>query len=212
MRIPLNHQARRVRGCDAGGWLGLPPIGLRHGRIGRLLGTRGSLTAALGKAGDTRVRILRQRLGTAHRDERSMIGNARAARLRMVREVALYVDGVPWVFAHTLANAPAQRLLRRAGRRPLATVLFTDPRVSAGGLHYRTMKPSHPLASKAQALLSAEGQVATQNPITQHLTTQHPSPHSLAARRAVFRRGAACLMVTEVFLPAALACQCKESL
>lgn len=181
MRIPLKHQARRVAGRDAGGWIGLPPLPARRGHLGRLLSTRGSLTAALRAHGITTVTVLRQQQARPNRDERGVL-DARAARRRMVREVLLQVRGEPWVFAHTLANEPAQRLLRRAGRRPLATVLFTDPRVIAGGLYYRQLSATHPLAQRASALLG--------RPLA-----------GLPARRALFVRGRARLLVTEVFLP-----------
>lgn len=195
MRIPLNHQARRTPGCDAGGWHGLPPLAVRRGRIGRLLNTRGSLTAALRGQGETTVTLLHQHLAHAHRDERGLLDARERGRLQgrlhsrlMVREVLLHVDGAPWVFAHTLANEPARRLLRRAGRRPLATVLFIDPKVSAGNLRYRSLEAGHPLWRKAAAVLPA---------LTLSTTIRLP------ARRALFVRGAARLVVTEVFLPAA---------
>lgn len=184
MSIDPKRQARRVRGNDAGGWSGLPPLAHRRGIVGRLLATRGSLTAALRRHGATTVTVLRQGPARAHRDEVGLLDPRPHVRL-MVREVVLRVDGQPWVFAHTLANMPAQRLLRRAGRRPLATVLFTDPKVSAGGLHYRALPSVHPLVRKAAA---ASG-----------VSTAGASCR-LSARRAVFVRGAARLVVTEVFL------------
>ena len=183
MRIPLQHQARRVRGVDAGGWLALPPLAQRRGALGKLLGTRGSLTAALRQHGTTTVTVLRQAPARAHRDEVGLLDPRRQLRLT-VREVVLHVHGEPWVFAHTLANLPAQRLLRRAGRRPLATVLFTDPKVIASGLHYRRLPAGHALTKGANAVLSAP-------------------TCGLSARRALFIRGAARLVVTEVFLPQA---------
>lgn len=196
MRIDPKRQARRVRGTDAGGWTSLPPLARRRGAIGQLLGTRGSLTAALRRHGATTVTVLRQRLARAHRDEVGLLDPRPHARL-MVREVLLRVNGEPWVFAHTLANVPAQRLLRRAGRRPLATVLFTDPKVSAGGLYYRALPFDHALVRKAAVLSSPKG--ISFGPPTSAARLKLP------ARRALFVRGAARLVVTEVFLAAALA-------
>ena len=195
MRIPLQHQARRVRGVDAGGWVALPPLAQRRGPAGKLLGTRGSLTAALRQYGTTTVTVLRQGLARAHRDEVGLLDPRRTLRL-MVREVVLHVDGQPWVFAHTLANPPAQRLLRRAGRRPLATVLFTDPKVIASGLHYRRLPADHALMHSANAV-PAPGDFI----LPAAMTEGNPcGTCGLTARRALFIRGAARLVVTEVFL------------
>ena len=195
MRIPLQHQARRVRGVDAGGWAALPPLALRRGALGKLLGTRGSLTAALRQHGTTTVTVLRQRPARAHRDEVRLLDPRPQFRL-MVREVVLHVDGQPWVFAHTLANLPAQRLLRRAGRRPLATVLFTDPKEIASGLHYRRLPAGQALSKGASAVSPAP------------MTEGNPSgAWGLAARRALFVRGPARLVVTEVFLSQSVTCQ-----
>lgn len=70
-----------------------------------------------------------------------------------------------------------------AGRRPLATVLFTDPRVRPGPLRYRQLDARHALYRAAIAW--CEG----------------APPHRLTARCALCARGAARLLVTEVFLP-----------
>lgn len=191
MRIAPKYQTRRVRGQDRGGWIALPPLRERQGKLGRLLATRGSMTAALQRHGNTTVRVLSQRLELPNRDETGLLGGLSSGlsdqrrQQLTVREVLLHVESVPWVFAHTLANAPARALLRRVGRRPLATVLFTDPRVHAGGLHYRSLAPRHPLHQHAQ----------------RHFA--EPLPRRLTARRALFIRGPARLLVTEVFLPAA---------
>jgi len=97
--------------------------------------------------------------------------------------VVLRVAGRVAVYAHTVANRAAWKLLRRAGRRPLATVLFADPRIKAGPLYYRQLDARHAL-HRAAAVWCA-GAV----------------PRRLPARRALFTRGAARLLVTEVFLP-----------
>lgn len=202
MRIPLKHQARRVRGSDSGGWAALPPLKWRYGALGKLLGTRGSLTAALRQHGDTTVTVLHQRLGRANRDERGLLG-AGCRRRVMVREVVLHVDGQPWVFAHTVANLPAQRLLRRAGRRPLATVLFTDPKVIASGLHYRQLPAAHALSLGANAVLPGSVTRPRSGPAGMAkpgLSDAEGDTCGLPARRALFIRGRARLVVTEVFL------------
>lgn len=176
----MKYLARVAHRPDAGGWTALPPFAKRTLRLRRLLGERASLTAALQRHGKTTVSVLRQRLGHPDADELRLM-RIRPHQLRMVREVVLCVDAVPWVFAHTVANSPGQALMRRAGRRPLATVLFADPKVRARTLHYRSIDQRHPLFKAA----------ATWCPST---------ALRFIARRAVFERGAARLLVTEVFL------------
>lgn len=169
---------RKRRGTDAGGWLGWAP---RQGARADWLRETGSLTARLQQSGATTVQVLGQGLRRPHRDERRVL-HARAGRVLPVREVVLRVAGRAAVYAHTAANAAAMRLLRRAGGRPLATVLFTDPRVQAGPLYFRRIDARHPLYRGAA------------------VWCETPPPR-FVARRALFARGAARLLVTEVFLP-----------
>lgn len=176
----MKYLARVARRPDAGGWTALPPFAKRTLRLRYLLGERASLTAALQRHGQTTVSVLRQRLTRPDADELRLM-RIRPRQLRMVREVVLSVDGVPWVFAHTVANTSGQALMRRAGRRPLATVLFADPKVRARALHYHSIDRRHPLFDVAAAWAP-------------------PSSIRFVARRAVFERGAARLLVTEVFL------------
>lgn len=170
---------RTTRGRDAGGWLALCT---QRGPARAWLRETGSLTARLQRSGPTAVQLLRQGLRPPQRDERRVL-NLPAGRVAPVREVVLQVDGRAAVYAHTAANRAALKLLRRAGRRPLATVLFTDPRVTAGLLYYRQLDARHPLHRAAAAWCAGA------------------APRRLPARRALFARGAARLLVTEVFLP-----------
>ena len=173
---------RRACRPDAGGWTALPSMRPRSVRLTRLLAVRASLTAALQRHGVTTVTVLTQRLGIPDADEYRLM-QVRSKRRMLVREVVLHVAGEPWVFAHTVANPAAARLLRRAGRRPLATVLFADPKVHPQTLHYRNIDRRHPLFAAASSWCADESL-------------------GYSARRAVFTRGSARLLVTEVFLPA----------
>jgi chorismate--pyruvate lyase len=128
------------------------------------------------------VQLLRQGLYQPYRDERRVL-HLPSGGVAPVREVVLRVNGRVAVYAHTVANRAALKLLRRAGWRPLATVLFTDPQVMAGPLYYRQFDARHPLY-RAAAIWCESG-----------------PPCRLPARRALFARGAARLLVTEVFLP-----------
>jgi chorismate--pyruvate lyase len=170
---------RKTRGRDRGGW---PAFLGESGPTSAWLRETGSLTARLRQSGLTTMQLLHQGMSRPGRDERRVL-SLRLGRLTTVREVVLHVDDHVVVYAHTVANPAALKLLRRAGRRPLATVLFTDPKVKAGPLHYRRLDARHPL-SRAATPWCAAG-----------------LPSRLPARRALFARGAARLLVTEVFLP-----------
>lgn len=173
---------RKSRGRDAGGWPALGGVGgAERGAVRAWLRETGSLTARLQEHGPTVVQLLQQGLRRPQRDELRVLHLA-AGRLAPVREVVLRVAGRVAVYAHTAANRAAWTLLRRAGRRPLATVLFTDPRVTAGPLYYRQLDRRHPLYRAAATWC------------------QGAPPSRLPARRALFARGAARLLVTEVFL------------
>lgn len=170
---------RKARGRDAGGW---QASCVERGPARAWLVETGSLTARLQQHGPTTVQLLWQGLRQPLRDELRVL-RASASRVVPVREVVLRVQGQVAVYAHSVANRAALNLLRRAGRRSLATVLFTDPQVAAGPLYFRQLDARHPLHRAAAAW--CHGATALR----------------LQARRALFVRGAARLLVTEVFLP-----------
>jgi len=102
------------------------------------------------------------------------------------REVFLYADNRPVVFAH---SACARQQLRgtwsavhNLGSKPLGALLFAHPLVKRKPLHYKALRNTHPLYRRAIAALD--------NP-----------PDRLWARRSLFYLHGAPLLVTEVFLP-----------
>ncbi len=175
-QVPAN---RKARGRDAGGW---QAFCVERGPVRAWLRETGSLTARLQQHGPTTVQLLGQGLRQPLRDELRVL-RLSAGRVAPVREVVLRVQGHVAVYAHTVANRAALKLLRRAGRRSLATVLFSDPQVAAGPLYFRQLDARHPLYRAAVAWCEAT------------------VPQRLPARRALFACGAARLLVTEVFLP-----------
>ncbi|MFZ6750832.1 chorismate--pyruvate lyase family protein [Undibacterium sp. Ren11W] len=152
------------------------------------LTNRASLTARL-VAGcqQFRVQRLHQKLAICLADEFAEIGLPRP-RKALEREVLLRCDGVAMVYAHTVvpltASASQWPLFAALGEKSLGTTLFNDPLVERCALSYAKLRPDHVLMQRIQQLqLLPECSVG------------------LLARRSVFRRKGACLLVTEVFLP-----------
>jgi chorismate--pyruvate lyase len=147
----------------------------------------GSLTAHLRKLGEVKVRVTREAVDCAWPDECAALRVGPRTRV-WVREVVLEVDGVPFVAAHSIAPLAASRsvwhAMRRLSTRPLAELLYADSTVARSVLVSTRLAPRHPLAVLARRQI--EGR----------------TPHTLLARRSVFVRHGAPLMVTECMLPA----------
>ena len=109
------------------------------------------------------------------------------------REVLLRVDGVALVWARSVAARPALngpwRALRGLGSRPLADLLFRDPRVQRTPLRRERLAPHGPLACRLARQWRQANGVAP--------------PHGMVcARSSVFHRRGAPLRVMDVFAPA----------
>jgi len=121
-------------------------------------------------------------------DESALLGIA-PQQLAYSREVFLYADDQPVVYAHS-ALAPehlrgAWSALRTLGNKPLGALLFAHPLVERKPLHYKTLRNTHPLYQRAAAVMT-------------------DPPNRLWARRSLFYLHDAPLLVTEVFLPGIL--------
>ena len=121
-------------------------------------------------------------------DESALLGIA-PHQLAYSREVFLYADGQPVVFAH---SACAPQHLRGTwsavcglGNKPLGALLFAHPLVQRKPLHYKALRSTHPLYQSAAKGLS-------------------DPPGRMWARRSLFYLHEAPLLVTEVFLPGIL--------
>ncbi|MGN6667220.1 MAG: chorismate--pyruvate lyase family protein [Trinickia sp.] len=147
----------------------------------------GSLTAHLRALGNVRVRVTREAVDCAWPDECAALRIAARTRV-WVREVVLEVDGVPFVAAHSIAPLAASRsvwqAMRRLSTRPLAELLYADSTVARSVLVSTRLARRHPLAVLARRQIAGH------------------APHELLARRSVFVRHGAPLMVTECMLPA----------
>jgi chorismate--pyruvate lyase len=147
---------------------------------------RGSLTQRIRqRCTHFEVHNLRSNLARIALDESALLGIA-PQQLAWSREVFLYADGQPVVFAH---SACARQHLRGAwsavrglGNKPLGALLFAHPLVARQPLHYQTLRAHHPLYRRAATVLS-------------------DPPPRLWARRSLFYLHDAPLLVTEVFLP-----------
>lgn len=126
-------------------------------------------------------------------DEAALLGIA-PHRLAYSREVFLYADDKPVVFAHsTCASAHlrgAWQAMRGLGNRSLGSLLFTHPLVHRQPLHFKALRAQHPLVGRALARQSSVGR----KPDLQS------APDTLWARRSLFTLHGAPLLVTEVFL------------
>lgn len=147
----------------------------------------GSLTRRIvQRAGAMRVEIVGERLRFPNEDEYLALGRA-FRELAFVREVVLHSLGKPVVLAHSVASRRdldgAWRELRGLGTRPLAMMLFNDPRVRRHPFEFARVDRRHPLWKRASQLCGRE------------LPT-------LWARRSLFMRRGRPLLVTEVFMPA----------
>jgi chorismate--pyruvate lyase len=134
---------------------------------------------------DFSVRGVRSGLSPVAFDESALLGIS-PQQLAYSREVFLYADGQPVIFAHSVFSRDhlcgAWSAVRTLGNRPLGALLFAHPLVERKPLHYKALHNAHPLYQKAAAVLG-------------------DPPQRLWARRSLFYLHDAPLLVTEVFLP-----------
>jgi chorismate--pyruvate lyase len=148
----------------------------------------GSLTAHLRTLGQVEVRVTREAVDIPWSDECAALGLAPRERA-WVREIVLAVDGVPFVAAHSATPLAAShgvwQAMRRLRTRPLAELLYSDSGVARSALVSRRVSARHPLYALAERETAASA-----------------VPHVFVARRSVFERAGAPLLVTECMLPA----------
>lgn len=131
------------------------------------------------------VDVTREAVDIPWRDEWRALGGTPRTPV-WTREVVLKVDGVPFVAAHSIValshSTGVWQSMRRLRTRPLAELLYSDSSVSRSMLASRVLTARHPLYRLA--------------------AKQAQASHALVARRSVFLRHGAPLMVTECFLDA----------
>ena len=133
------------------------------------------------------VHAVRGGLARIARDESALLGVA-SQQFAYSREVFLYADGQPVVFAHSACAAQHLRgawaALGGMGNKPLGAMLFAHPLVERRPLRFKALRSPHPLYRRS----AMSGNV----------------PGRLWARRSLFYLHGAPLLVTEVFLPGVL--------
>ena len=136
------------------------------------------------------VQVLAQGRQPLTLDESRALGLG-GRRSGYAREVLLRVDGQPMVFARSVtahaASVGAWRSVRGLGSRPLADVLFKRSGISRAPLAYSQLQRQ----SRLQRHVASSWQAAT--------GVQVLGPQALPARRSVFTRHGAALLVMEVF-------------
>jgi chorismate lyase len=146
----------------------------------------GSLTAHLRELGDVTVDVIREAVGQPWPDEAAALDITPRTPV-WIREVVLRVNRVPFVAAHSIVpldvSSGVWQAMRRLRTRPLAELLYSDSSVWRSPLTSRRIDARDPLYRLA----------ARQTPLEK--------PHAFVARRSVFVRLGAPLMVTECFLP-----------
>lgn len=168
-------------------WLNFSSV---RGTLRCWLQASGSLSARLAFTGDVfSVQVLSQGRQPLSADEAQGLG-LRAMRVGYAREVLLCVDGKPMVFARSvttfLDSVGPWRSVRGLGSRPLADVLFNRIGISRQPLEFK--------------ILHRQGMV--QRKVVQHwqkATGISQKSRALPARRSVFTRHGAALLVMEVF-------------
>ncbi|WP_371187960.1 chorismate lyase [Thalassotalea maritima] len=148
-----------------------------------------SLTARLSShCQQFKVELLGQRIESCQAHE----ANADIAEGEqvLVREVLLFCDQQPHVFARSLLPLTSltgeQRALANLGQQPLGQVLFNNPKLRRDVVQVAEIEPSHRVAQLATSLSLQVN-------------------HNLWGRRSLFYIENKPLMVAEVFLPGAKA-------
>jgi len=146
---------------------------------------RGSLTARLIQASNNRFRVelLQQSWRSPRQDESKALGLP-CRNHALIREVLLYGDQQPWVYARSVLPAKSLagplRYLKRLGTKPLGALLFNDPNMQRDEIEIACLQAEQ-LPSLPNTVMPVEGAVW--------------------GRRSMFYLSQQPLLVSEVFLP-----------
>ena len=164
-------------------WTAQPPA--VDARLGEWLAEPGLLSARIrAAAGELRLKVIRQELGTPGAEQRELLRTA--ADTVYSREVQLCALGRPWVYARTLIPDATLRScpwLAELGDSPLDEMLQALSGVTRTPFEYAELSPAHELAARAQHDVADAARLTV------------PARRCLVAIRG---RG---MLVQEVFLP-----------
>ena len=151
-----------------------------------------SLTSRLTGACEGRfyVKVLEQTWRTPLQNELRRLGIC-YRQTALIREVLLYCDEIPWVFARTVIPKRTltgkRKHLANLGLKPLGAVLFADPDMQRDEIEVAKLTAGQPLYDRAvQALTDI--------------------PPTIWGRRSVFYLQGKPLLVNEIFLPGIATC------
>ena len=149
---------------------------------------RGSLTARLQTKGDFALHVIKQGLSKPTMDEAITLCINRKAWVR-TREVVLFCNEIPVVFAHTILpcfpRGPMTLWLRRIGDDSLGAMLFSHAGFSRGEIQCKRLDRRHILFQTAIQALQLTGD----------------PPSNVWARRSRFLFDQQSILVTEIFSP-----------
>lgn len=148
----------------------------------------GSLSAHLSASTNHfKVHCVKQCRETCLQDETTPLKLSRKQQMT-IRDVVLYGDAKPLVFAHTAVFTPASaancQKFRKLGNNSLGKLLFSTPNITISKPQFARIHTSHSLAQRIYKVL----------PVYMSTTT-------FMARRTRYRRGESVFLITEVFLP-----------
>jgi len=152
-----------------------------------------SLTARLVNAsdGNFKVRVMNQSWGTPLWNESKRLG-MRERQVALIREVFLYCNDEPWVFARTVIPRTTltgkENYLANLGSKPLGAVLFSDPNMRRDQFEVTSLHGGDLLFAHANQLASK-------------------NPTEIWGRRSAFYLSGKPLLVNEIFLPAIAQCR-----
>ena len=155
------------------------------------LNMQGALTDGLRSLGHLKLVVLNERSQKPAIDE-ALCLQLSPNQTTWIREVVIYIDGVPCVVARSVTDKQSStgvwRGIRQLGARPLADMLYDDARVRRGRFGFTKIRRTQGLA---QAL-------------SHWNNTSFCRPHRpiLLARRSLFICQVKMLLVSECFLPA----------
>jgi len=170
-------------------WLARPPRATVQPRLRPWLTDPQSLTARIrARCARFHVAVIRQALVAPHADEAAALG-VPAGQRAWLREVLLFADGVPVVYARSVLPRThlrgAWRMFHGIGARPLGAALFSDPRIARQALRCARLDRRDARYHRLAGMIHG------------HMDL----PSALWARRSLFRLRGRSLLVSEIFLP-----------